>query len=90
MYRYPKWMCDERIGAVGGILGKMRPHLGKMRPILAICMKSGQKCSRIGEGGGGSIMALPQVHLLASGFLIRESFWIQPFVDDMASPGHEP
>ena len=48
MYRYPKWMCDERIGAVGGILGKMRPHLGKMRPILAICMKSGQNCSRIG------------------------------------------
>ena len=34
-------MCD-------GILGKMRPHLGKTRPIWAICMKGGQKCSRIG------------------------------------------
>ena len=27
----------------------MRPHLGKMRPIWAICTKSGQKCSRIGQ-----------------------------------------
>ena len=28
-------------------MGKLRHHLGKMRPIWAICMKSGQKCSRI-------------------------------------------
>ena len=31
----------------------MKPHMGKMRPIWAICMKSGQKCSRIGRAGGG-------------------------------------
>ena len=46
--------AEQRIGVGGGILGKMRPCLSKMRPIWAICMKNGQKCSRIGGGGGNS------------------------------------
>ena len=48
-------MMADRTG-VGGyiLLGEMRPHVGKMRPIWAICMKSGQKCTRIGVGGDQS------------------------------------
>ena len=45
---YPRTEVVAAELRTGGILGKMRPHVGKMRPIWAICMKSGQKCSRIG------------------------------------------
>ena len=47
MYISPKGVCDYGVG--GGILGKMRPYLCKVTYIWAIYMKSGQKCSRIGE-----------------------------------------
>ena len=41
--------AEQRTWVGGGILGKMSPYLEKMRSIWAICSKSGQKCSRIGE-----------------------------------------
>ena len=42
-------LAEQGLVVVTGVLGKLRPHQGKMRPIWAICMKSGQKCSRIGQ-----------------------------------------
>ena len=47
----PKGMCDGRIrtGVGGEIQGRTKPHLSKMRPMSAICSKSGQKYSGIGE-----------------------------------------
>ena len=45
---YPQKGSVQGLGNLGWYSGQMRPHPGKMRPIWAICMKSGQKCSRIG------------------------------------------
>ena len=45
----PLSSSGQEKGCFGVGLGVFGGILGKMRPIWAICMKSGQKCSRIGK-----------------------------------------
>ena len=42
-------VAEYRTVVEGGIPCKKRPLLGKMRPFWAICMKTGQKCPRMGK-----------------------------------------
>ena len=64
----------------------MRPHLGKTRPIWTICMKSGQKCSRIVkkiQSCGPSILPLSwqqssKAHCVKLLLAIEHSVFLQP------------